>query len=211
MTETLGDWERPGTGPTRQAEDLALKDALRRDLARLYEEAARIEGALDERLGGGLPRFTASLSIGLPAGMLLGFLAASGSLLLHVIGSLMMDVHPLQIVRAGMSLFMGVWAFDIESGPRLALATCLYLVIGALLGIPLHRMFNRTFAAAPGIWRFLVATAIGMALSIVSFLTPVPPRNGTPFWWTAFTLLAYVWIVLLLENWGRPPQRQAIV
>ena len=206
MTETLGDWERPGSGPTRQTDELALKDALRRDLARLYEEAARIEGALDERLGGGLPRFTASLRVGLPAGMLLGFVAASGSLLLHVIGSLLMDVHPLQIVRAGMSLFIGVWAFDIETGPRLAIATCLYLILGALLGIPLHRMFNHTFAAAPGIWRFLVATAFGLLLSLLS----IPLLHGTPFWWTAFTILAYFWIVLLLENWGRPPQRQAI-
>jgi prepilin signal peptidase PulO-like enzyme (type II secretory pathway) len=117
-----------------------------------------------------------------------------------------MDVHPLQIVRAGMSLFIGDWAFDIETGPRLAIATCLYLILGALLGIPLHRMFNRTFAAAPGIWRFLVATAIGMLLALLS----IPLLHGTPFWWTAFTILAYFWIVLLLENWGRPLQRQAI-
>src|SRR4029077_14088485 len=97
VTETLGGWQRPGAGPTRQTDELALKDALRRHLARLYEEAARLEGALDERLGGGLPRFSASLRSGLPAGILLGFVAASGSLLLHVIGSLLMGSHPLQI------------------------------------------------------------------------------------------------------------------
>lgn len=203
MTETLGDWQRPGTGPTQQAEELVRKDALRRDLQRLYEEAARIEEALDERLGGGLPRFSASLRSGLPAGMLLGFVAASGSLLLHVIGSLLMDLHPLQIVRAGMSLFIGIWAFDIDTGPRLAFATCLYLIIGAALGIPLHRTFSRTFAAAPGIWRWLVATAVGLLLSLLS----IPLLGETPLWFAAATLLAYVWIFLLLENWGRPGHR----
>ena len=203
MTETLGDWQRPGTGPARQTDELMTKDALRRDLQRLYEEAARIEEALDERLGGGLPRFGASLRSGLPAGILLGFVAASGSLLLHVIGSLLMGLHPLQIVRAGMSLFLGIWAFDIETGPVLAVATCLYLIVGATLGIPLHRTFSRTFAAAPGIWRFLVATAIGMVLSLLS----IPLLHGTPFWFAASTILAYVWIVLLLENWGRPVAR----
>src|SRR5262245_54192048 len=203
MTETLGDWQRPGSGPTRQADELVRKDALRRDLQRLYEEAARIEEALDERLGSGLPRFSASLRSGLPAGILLGFVAASGSLLLHVIGSLMMDLHPLQIVRAGMSLFIGIWAFDIDTGPRLALATCLYLIIGSLFGIPLHRMFSRTFAVAPGIWRFLAVTAIGMVLSLFS----IPLLGATPFWFAAATILAYAWIFLLLENWGRPAYR----
>lgn len=206
MTETLGDWQRPGAGPTQQADELVRKDAMRRDLQRLYEEAARIEAALDERLGGGRPRFSASLRSGLPAGLLLGFVAASGSLLLHVIGSLVMGLHPLQIVRAGMSLFLGVWAFDIETGPVLAFATCLYLVVGALLGIPLHRTFNRTFAMAPGIWRWLVATAIGMLLSLLS----IPLLGETPLWFAAATILAYVWIVLLLENWGRPAHRPVL-
>jgi hypothetical protein len=41
-------------------------------------------------------------------------------------------------------------------------------------------------------------------------LLSIPLLHGTSFWWTAFTLLAYVWIVLLLENWGRPPQRPPI-
>jgi len=207
MTETLGDWQRPGTGPTRQADELVQKDSMRRDLQRLYEEAARIEEALDERLGGGLPRFSASLRSGLPAGILLGFVAASGSLLLHVIGSLLMGLHPLQIVRAGMSLFLGVWAFDIETGPVLAFATCLYLIVGSLLGIPLHRAFSRTFVAAPGIWRFLAATAIGMVLSLFS----IPLLHETPFWFAASTILAYVWIFLLLENWGRPAARPVLI
>ena len=202
MTETLGDWQRPGAGPNRQTEELMYKDALRRDLQRLYDEAARIEAALDERLGGGLPRFNASLRSGLPAGMLLGFVAASGSLLLHVIGSLLMGLHPLLIVQAGMSLFMDIWAFDIQTGPVLAFATCVYLVIGALLGIPLHRAFHRTFAAVSGIWRWLVATAIGLLLSLLS----IPLLEKTPFWFAAATILAYVWIFLLLESWGRRPQ-----
>ena len=97
MTETLGDWEKPGAGPSRQARDLARRDSLHRELSRLYAEVARIEAELEGRdpLAAWVGRRPASFVL---AGLLVGFVGAATSLLFHIVGSLAAQGFPLQVV-----------------------------------------------------------------------------------------------------------------
>lgn len=199
MTETQGDWERPGPGAASPDEHRERQEALQRELDRLYDETARVEAALDARLGDGVPSWRLRPRSIVPAGLLLGFVAAAGSLVIEVIVALLMRDHPLQMVRDALSWILGAQALTLETGPRLAVGTCLFLLCGAAAGLPLHQVLCRLFIAAPGIWRFLVATAVALVLWMVSLLL----LPGTPFWLSGFTVHVYVYLILLLENWGR--------
>jgi hypothetical protein len=199
MTEMQGDWERPGPGAASPDEHRERQEALRRELDRLYDETARVEAALDEQLGDGLPSWRLRPRSIVPAGLLLGFVAAAGSLVVEVIVALLMRDHPLQMVRDALTWILGAQALTLETGPRLAVGTCLFLLCGAAAGLPLHQVLCRLFIAAPGIWRFLVATAVALVLWMVSLLL----LPGTPFWLSGFTVHVYVYLILLLENWGR--------
>jgi hypothetical protein len=199
MTEMQGDWGRPGPGGVSPNDDRDRQEALRRELDRLYDETARVEVALDERLGGGMPSWRLRPRSLVPAGLLLGFVAAAGSLISEVIVALLMGDHPLQMVRDGLSWILGSPALSLQTGPALAIGTCFFLIFGAAAGLPLHQVLCRLFIAAPGIWRFLVATAVALVLWMLT-LVLLP---GTPFWLSGFTVLVYVYLILLLENWGR--------
>jgi hypothetical protein len=199
MTEMQGDWGRTGPGGTPPQDERERQETLRRELDRLYDETARVEAALDERLGGGVPSWRISPRSIVPAGLLLGFVAAAGSLIIEVIVALLMGDHPLQMVRDALSWILGARALALQTGPALAVGTCLFLLVGAAAGLPLHQVLCRLFIAAPGIWRFLVATAVALVLWMASLLI----LPGTPFWLSGFTVLVYVYLILLLENWGR--------
>lgn len=209
MTETLGDWEQPGTGPTQQTETQTRRDALHRDLDRLYGEIGAIETELVglrgfEPMAGGPRAF-------LTTGLLLGIVAAATSLLFSIIGSLALGRHPLQLVRVYLSFILGERALRLETGLPLALGTCLFLLAGAAYGLLFHLVLSRWFAEAPGIWRLLVSSAMAIALWLINYSLILrwiqPTLLGTtavleqvPFWRAAGTHLVFAWTILLVEN-----------
>ena len=215
MTETLGEWERPGTGPSPQGDDLARRDALRRDLERLYFEISRIESDLEDP--GAQPEgFPSRVVIiyHLFTGLLVGFVGAAGSLLFHVVGSLFASQHPLEIIRVYLTFPFGAQALFIETGPLLAIGVVLYLVTGAGYGILFHSVLAGLFGRAPGVWRLIVAAALGLMVWLVnyylllSWLEPLITGGRStlqmiPAWLAAATHLVYAWTVVLVENRGR--------
>jgi len=219
MTETLGEWERPGAGPSPQGDDLARRDALRRDLERLYSEISRLETHLEDP--GAQPEgFPSRVVIfyHLFAGLLVGFAGASGSLLFHLVGSLLVNQHPLEIVRVYLTFLFGVQALHFDTGPILALGVVFYLATGAVYGILFHGVLAGLFGRAPGVWRLIVASALGLMVWLVnyyllmSWLEPLITGGHSileliPAWLAAATHLVYAWTVVLVENRGRSGQR----
>lgn len=215
MTETLGEWERPGALPSPQGDELARRDALRRDLERLYSEISRIESNLEDP--GAQPEGFPSrvvLIYHLLAGMLVGFVGASGSLLFHVVGSLVVSQHPLELIRVYLTFPFGEQALRVDTGPLLAVGVLLYLATGAIYGILFHGVLTGLFARAPGVWRLVIASALGLLIWLVnyylvlSWLEPLITGGHSvlgriPVWLAAATHLVYAWTVVLIENCGR--------
>lgn len=214
MTETLGDWEQPGRGP-HPGDAVARRDARRRELERLYDEVDRIEaelGIASLPLPAWAGRRPASFVL---AGLLVGFVGAAASLLFHMVGALAMQNNPLQVVRIYLTLLRGERALANDTGRWLALGTCLYLLGGACYGILFHQVLGRWFPQAPGIWRLLVSSAMGVMIWLVNFylllswLQPLLTGGPSvlqliPFWLAALTHLVFAWTIFFMEEWGRP-------
>ena len=214
MTETLGDWERPGTGSTRQTEDLARRDALRRNLERLYSQIAQIETELEGRREPSILRDDGGPASFLLTGLVVGFIGATASLLFHIIGSLAVGRYPLQLIRIYLTFPLGESALSLETGLPLAAGVCLYLISGAFYGIAFHLVLGRWFAEAPGLWRLLVTSAMAIGIWIVnyylvlSWLQPLATGESSilqqvPFWLAAITHLVFAWTILFVEGRGR--------
>ena len=214
MTETYGGWETPGSGPTRQTDELAHRAGLRRELDRLHEEIARVESDL----GGFGSEFPLARRViraaNTLAGSTVGFVASAVALLCQVVVSLLSGQHPLEAVRLLLTLPLGPAALKLETGPALAGGICLWLIAGALYGVAFHAVLSGPFALAPGVWRFLAVTAIG----IVLFVAHIPVLTGwigplltgrpatvriVPAWQLATDHLIYAWSFLAFEGRGR--------
>ena len=211
MTETFGDWEQPPGNPTRPSDDVARRDALRRDLQRHYAEVARLENALDGMSELLRPPIRVVVSDHLLAGVVIGFAGAAGSLLVHILGALLIGMYPLRIIQAYLTFPMGDQALYLESGPPLALGTLLYLAAGAAFGVVFHFVLSGLFAEAPAFWRLLVASSMGLLLWIVNFylilswLQPLVTGGPAvtryiPAWLAAVTHLVFAWTILLAET-----------
>jgi hypothetical protein len=214
MTETYGDWERPGTNPGSRLDPVARRDALRRNLDRLYGEVSRIEtelGLRKERAEIWGEKGSAPFVV---TGLTLGFVGAAASLLFHVIGSLALGRFPLHLIRVYLTFPLGDSALTLQTGIPLAAGTCLYLVVGAIYGILFHLVLIRWFADAPGLWRLLVVSALAIVIWLVnyylilSWLQPLITGEASilsevPFWLAAFTHLTFAWTILFVEGRDR--------
>jgi hypothetical protein len=214
MTETYGGWETPGSGPTRQTDELAHRAGLRRELDRLHEEIARVETDLDA-FGSDFPLARRVIrAADTLAGSTVGFLAAAVALIFQVIVSLLSGHYPLEAVRLLLTLPLGPSALKIETGPALVGGICLLLLAGVLYGLVFHAALSGPFALAPSVWRLLAVTAMGMVLFVVhvpvvmGWLGPrltggsaTPP--AVPAWQLAIAHVIYAWSILVFEGRGR--------
>jgi hypothetical protein len=220
MTETYGGWETPGSGPTRQTDELAQRAGLRRELDRLHEEIARVESDLDS-YGSEFPLARRVIrAANTLAGSTVGFLASAVALLFQMVVSLLSGQNPLEAVRLLLTLPLGPAALKLETGAALAGGICLWLIAGALYGVAFHAVLAGPFALAPGVWRILAVTAIGMILFVahVPVLTgwvgpllsggPAPARV-VPSWQLAIDHLIYAWSILAFEGRGRGSRPRA--
>jgi hypothetical protein len=144
-------------------------------------------------------------------GITLGGFAALVSLGANAIGAPLLGEHPLQLIRVYLTFPMGAAALAAEKGLVLTIGCGLYLATGALYGIAVHMVMSLFFAEAPGVVRFGIATAIGLAIWIVNFylvlswLQPLLLGGNwivamIPWWVGALTHLAFVWTIFLGES-----------
>ncbi len=103
-------------------------------------------------------------------GFMLGVFGALTSLMFNVVGSLLFDKHPLQIIRVYLTFPLGASALELEQRSiTLAIGCCLYIATGMLFGIPFHMLLVR-FTAESSVWeRMRVAAAMGIALWIINY------------------------------------------
>jgi hypothetical protein len=197
---------------SRKLEEL---DRLRHEVERLEQELAP-EGAVEEDgLGDNVwpPRhyYTAFHFL---AGLHLGMIGAAMSLLFNIIGSLLVGQHPLQLIRIYLTFPLGPAAATTENGLTLAIGCCLYLGTGMFLGVPFQMVLSRWFDRAGFGRRFLVVTAMSLALWVINFyvlLSWLQPLlfggawivEQIPWWVAALTHLVFGWTMLLVEPLGQ--------
>lgn len=148
------------------------------------------------------------------AGMVLGIIAASASLLFNIIGAAMFGKHPLEIIRVYLTFPMGEKALEVTSGFVLAAGCCLYLGTGMIGGIPFHMILSRYYDKAGFSTRFIVASILGVGIWLVNFygiLYWLQPMliggrwivDQIPVFVAVMTHLVFGWTMLLVDQWGR--------
>src|SRR5262249_27780277 len=154
----------------KAAMDLEVK---RQRLEELRAEVRRLEAELTEGAVVWPPR-SYDTAFHVLAGFVLGIFGAATSLLFHVVGSLLVGPHPLQLIRVYLTFPLGKPALQIESGLTLAIGCCLYLGTGMLLGIPFHLVYSRLPRGTSLLTRVVVATGLGLLLWVVNFYAILP-------------------------------------
>lgn len=148
------------------------------------------------------------------SGMLLGLVGAAASLIFNVVGSLIFEQYPLQLIRVYPTYPLGEAALSLDSGFALASGCFLYLCTGALYGIGFHLVLSRFFAESSRVTRFVIATGMGIALWLINYyaiLSWVQPAlfggnwivTMVPWWVAALTHLVFAWTMLAIDRWGK--------
>lgn len=211
MTETYGDWERPPAGGPPQVEELQRRDTMRRELERVYAEAARLEIALRDAPEWDVDPGRVVFTYHVLAGLVTGFVGAAAGLLFSMFGSMLVSLHPLLIIRLYLTLPFGERALNVETGPMLALGVVIYLMVGALYGIPFHVVLGGMLRNAPGIWRGLISAGMGLVVWLVNYYLVLfwlqPTLSGgepitwlVPTWLAASTHVVFAWTMALVEG-----------
>jgi hypothetical protein len=151
------------------------------------------------------------------AGLMLGIIGAAASLLFNVIGSLMVNQDPMQLIKVYLTFPLGEKALspDFNNNIALALGCCLYLGTGMLFGVPFQLILARFLPRAGIAGRLVAATVLGLVLWLVNFygilswLQPavtggkwiidpkvLPPLVG------AATHLVFAWTMAIVFPWG---------
>ncbi|MFO0909089.1 MAG: hypothetical protein U0794_12200 [Isosphaeraceae bacterium] len=171
---------------------------------------ARIE-AIESELASNL-RPQAELSRDYPmyyatGGFLLGLLAATVSLLFNVIGSLIANKDPMELIRIYLTFPLGDKALQLVEGAGtgkyavpdsviLAMGCCLYLGTGMLLGIPVSLAIRKFAGSAGLIARLITGSVVALVIWAVNFyaiLSWLQPALFGGRWITDGTLLPW-WV-----------------
>jgi hypothetical protein len=150
-------------------------------------------------------------------GFLLGGLAAMSSLVFNIVGSLLFEKQPLELIRVYLTFPMGERALDyntVDNGLILAIGCCLYIGTGMLYGMLFQLVISRFVADASWPAQFVVASALALAVWLVNFygiLSWLQPLlfggrwivEQIPWWVAALTHLVFGWTMLLVYPLGR--------
>lgn len=188
-------------------------------LANLRREVETLEAELQPvAVGPSWPPTHYYTTYHIMAGMVLGLISASTSLLFNIVGAPMFGRHPLELIRVYLTFPMGEKALTLdasESGFILAAGCCLYLGTGMIGGIPFHMILSRWFDKSSFGKRFIVASILGIGVWLVNFygilywLQPLLIDGGrwiveeTPIIVAVMTHLVFGWTMLLVDEWGR--------
>lgn len=154
------------------------------------------------------------------AGFFLGMIAALASLLFNVVGSSLVGLHPLQLIRVYLTFGLGERALLLEldkgdGGLALIIGVCLYIATGMLLGVLFQVVLSRYADQASLAKRLGIATILALVLWVVNFyflLSWIQPLlfgghwmvdpNFLPPWVAALTHLVFGWTMALIYPWG---------
>lgn len=150
-------------------------------------------------------------------GFILGGFAAMSSLLLNVIGSLIFEKQPLELIRVYLTFPMGEQALDfnvVDNGLILAIGCCLYIATGMVYGMLFEIVLTRFTTESSMATRFVVVSLLALAVWLVNFygiLSWLQPLlfggqwilDRIPWWVAAVTHLVFGWTMLLIYPLGR--------
>jgi len=189
-------------------------------LAELRAQVAKLEAEIN-RAGQAPPRqwrateyYTAYYAT---TGFILGGVAATGSLLVNIVGALLFGMQPLELIRVYLTFPMGAQALDfnaVDNGLTLAIGCCLYIGTGMLYGILFQIVLTRFAAQSSIAVQFVVVSALALAVWLVNFYGVLywlqPLLFGgrwiveqIPWWVAAITHLVFGWTMLLIYPLGR--------
>lgn len=146
-------------------------------------------------------------------GTMLGFIGAAVSLLANIVGSLIVNQYPLQLIRVYLTFPMGESSLEADSGKVLFVGCVLYLITGGIYGIVFHSLMSIYFHGANLAKRFVVASMVGVALWLINFygiliwLQPALLGGNwivemVPIWVAVGTHLLFAWTMAFIEFWG---------
>lgn len=191
-----------------------------RELAELRARVLELESELQQGDARLARQFSASgfyTAYHATTGFLLGGVAAMSSLLLNVVGSLLFEKNPLELIRVYLTFPMGEKAlnFDaVDDGVILAIGCCLYLATGMLYGVLFQIVLSRFTEDMSWGGRFVVVSLLAITVWVVNYygiLNWLQPLlfggnwivERIPWWVAAITHLAFGWSMLLLYPLGR--------
>ena len=188
-------------------------------LAELREEAAQLEREIESR-----PetwQHSDQQYYGMyhaTAGLLLGSIGAIVSLLFNIVGSLIVQQNPLQLIKVYLTFPLGEKALspEFDTGMAMAIGCCLYVGTGMLLGIPIQMAIAKFMPDGKLPARLLLASALGLIIwainfyGILAWLQPalfggnwVVDPDILPTWVAAATHLVFAWTMAYLYPWGK--------
>lgn len=155
------------------------------------------------------------------AGFMLGMFGAMTSLMFNVIGSTLINQHPLRLIQVYLTFPLGERALELDGGLTLVIGCCLYIGTGMLLGVPFHLLLTWSTAKSKVSYRYLVATILAASMWLVHFylilawLQPLLFEGNwiveqIPWWIGLVTHLIYGWTMALVYPLGQyvPYRRQ---
>jgi hypothetical protein len=193
-------------------------DDKQRELEALRARVAQLETELTP--GGAAEPWQARgyyLAYHATTGFLLGGVAAMSSLIFNIIGSLIFEKQPLELIRVYLTFPMGERALDynsVDNGLILAIGCCLYIGTGMLYGMLFEIVLTRFAGAASLAASFILVSLLALAVWIVNFygiLSWLQPLlfggnwivERIPWWVAALTHLVFGWTMLLVYPLGR--------
>jgi hypothetical protein len=159
-------------------------------------------------------------------GSILGAVGAIVSLFFNVIGSVLFDKNPFELIKVFMTFPMGGGAITSDSDVTLIIGIILYVVTGAFYGIVFEVLMYRYFSKSTRQKRIGIAVVIGLAIWIVNFygiLSWLQPMlfggnwilTMIPFWVAALTHIVFALAMVFIGEWGHfeatDYRRQAMV
>lgn len=154
-------------------------------------------------------------------GFMLGAFGAFTSLLFNVVGSALVEQHPLRLIQIYLTFPLAERALELEGGLALAIGCCLYISTGMLLGAPFQVLMARTVGNGSIYQRVAMATILATSMwvihfyAILSWLQPLLFGGRwivelIPVWIGLLTHLVYGWTMAVVFPLGRyvPYRRQ---
>jgi len=153
----------------------------REELEALRSRVSQIEAELAEAENVSVPQVSRDYPMYYAAGgFLLGLLAAMGSLLFNVLGSLVAGKDPLELIRIYLTFPLGdkalqlvegggQGAYAVGDGVIIALGCCLYIGTGMLLGIPITLAIQKLAPKGPLFKRVIIGALAAILIWVVNF------------------------------------------
>jgi hypothetical protein len=176
------------------------------ELSQLRARTAELERELNERPSDWQAR-EFYLTYYATTGFVLGMLAAITSLLFNVIGSLLVNQHPLKLIQIYLTFPLGERALQLDSSLTLTLGCCLYMATGMLLGVPFYVLLVKFTSNSGLVQRIIFASFLAISMwfvhyyLILNFLQPALFGGNwivqqIPWWVGALTHLVYGWTLV---------------